>query len=40
MLGQIAVALETTQVIWLSLVYTMGLAVSLLLVGRLSDIFG
>ncbi|KAF2650884.1 MFS general substrate transporter [Lophiostoma macrostomum CBS 122681] len=29
-----------STVIWLSLVYTMGLAVSLLLVGRLSDIFG
>ncbi|ORY15284.1 fungal trichothecene efflux pump [Clohesyomyces aquaticus] len=40
-LGSISVALgPTDSIIWLSLVYTMGLAVGLTLVGRLSDIFG
>ncbi|KAF2008021.1 MFS general substrate transporter [Amniculicola lignicola CBS 123094] len=40
-LGQISVALgPTNSIIWLSLVYTLGLAVGLTLVGRLSDIFG
>ncbi|KAF2468936.1 MFS general substrate transporter [Lindgomyces ingoldianus] len=40
-LGDIAIALgPTDSIIWLSLVYTMGLAVGLTLVGRLSDIFG
>ncbi|KAF2681419.1 siderophore iron transporter [Lentithecium fluviatile CBS 122367] len=41
-IGQIAVSLNSTDgsVIWLSLVYTLGLAIGLTLVGRLSDIFG
>ncbi|KAF2735795.1 siderophore iron transporter [Polyplosphaeria fusca] len=40
-LGQISVALgPTNSIIWMSLVYTIGLAVGLTLVGRLSDIFG
>lgn len=30
----------SVNIIWLSLVYTIGLAIGLLLVGRLSDIFG
>ncbi|KAF2808981.1 MFS general substrate transporter [Mytilinidion resinicola] len=33
-------AVSDSSIIWLSLVYTIGLAVGLLLVGRLSDIFG
>ncbi|OCL08489.1 MFS general substrate transporter [Glonium stellatum] len=40
-LGNISVALGPSEsIIWLSLVYTLGLAVGLTLVGRLSDIFG
>ncbi|OAG10688.1 MFS general substrate transporter [Paraphaeosphaeria sporulosa] len=40
-LGQIAVSLDAaSSVIWLSLVYTMGLAVGLTLVGRITDTFG
>ncbi|KAF2827930.1 MFS general substrate transporter [Ophiobolus disseminans] len=39
--GQISVALgPTSSIIWLSLVYTIGLAVGLTLVGRLTDTFG
>jgi MFS family permease len=39
-LTQIDVAIGPGPVIWLSLVYTLGLAIGLTLVGRLSDIFG
>jgi MFS family permease len=39
-LSQIDVAIGPGPVVWLALVYTLGLAIGLTLVGRLSDIFG
>lgn len=39
-LSQIDVAIGPGPVTWLALVYTLGLAIGLTLVGRLSDIFG
>jgi MFS family permease len=39
-LSQIDVAIGPGPVIWLSLVYTLGLALGLTLVGRLTDLFG
>ena len=40
-LGEIDVALgPSTQITWVALVYTLGLALGLTLVGRLTDIFG
>jgi MFS family permease len=39
-LGQIDVAIGPGPIIWLALVYTLGLAVGLTLVGRLTDLFG
>ena len=39
-LGQIDAAIGPGPVIWLALVFTLGLAIGLTLVGRLTDIFG